>query len=132
MNKILYEASYIGSPKSFVGQITTGLELATIFIFIIYWLKEKISVKEDHSGYVVGSFVHKFKCVFLSISAFIFGTLFCLDLVGTISAYRTVILGYKNGEYQEVEGIVENYTEGQNQAFTIKGVKFQISEFVET
>lgn len=41
MNKILYEASYIGSPKSFVGQITTGLELANNFYIYYLLVKRK-------------------------------------------------------------------------------------------
>ena len=46
--------------------------------------------------------------------------------------YREDILGYKWGQYREVEGIVEDYSGSKVQTFTVNGVEFEISEYNAT
>ena len=49
-----------------------------------------------------------------------------MSTIGEIWAYKEIILGYKKGEYREVEGIVEDYRESKVDRFTVNGVEFEI------
>lgn len=45
-----------------------------------------------------------------------------------VTGYSEIILGYKSGNYREVEGIVEDYTKvREGEKFTINGVEFWVS-----
>ena len=58
-----------------------------------------------------------------------------LAFIGTGSEYTSNVNALKNGTYNEVEGIVENfdpmpYSGHKMESFTVKGVKFEYSDFV--
>lgn len=45
-----------------------------------------------------------------------------------VTGYSEIILGYKSGNYREVEGSVEDYTKvREGEKFTINGVEFWVS-----
>lgn len=132
MNKILYETSFIGNPKSFSTHIIDIIQAVGSLILIIYIIKKERSKKEEYSQDNGQYFLYMFKSAFLFVFALIWGVLSCLGVIGTIAGYREVVLGYKRGEYQEVEGIVENYTDSKTHTFTVNGVEFKVSEFVST
>ncbi len=133
MNKILYEASYIGNPKSFLNYIVSVIESIVILIFVIYMIKQEKSVKEEYSGNKGKDYLlYKFKYNFLIVCAFIWGVISWFESGAAIMGYREVVLGYKRGEYREVEGIVEDYTDSKMHTFTVNGVEFMVSEFVST
>ena len=67
------------------------------------------------------------------IVLFILGLSELLDVSNLVSKYGEIVLGYKRGEYREVEGIVEDYTDYKNNdTFTVNGVNFQISSVFYT
>ncbi len=131
MNKILYEASYIGSPKSLFDQLSSVITTIVLLILVLFMIKKARKEKETYSSNAGKEyFLYRFKYIFLSIFALILGLSGFVEVCGTISTYNEVILGYKRGEYREVEGIVEDYppSGAKVQTFTVNGVEFQISE----
>lgn len=136
MNQVLYEASYIGNPKSFFGNIMDGMTSITILIVIIvtiYALKKERRVEEEYSGNKSkGYSLYVLKFFFLSLGAFIWGVYSLFAVGGTIWLYNKDILGYKRGEYREVEGFVEDYTDAKTHTFTVNGVEFKVSAYIKT
>ena len=128
MNKILYEASYIGNPKSFsffIEDVIEAIMLLILVIVAIYTLKKERGVKEEYCEYALKHF-------FLTVFALFGGVFGLLYLVETILGYNEDILGYKRGEYREVEGFVEDYTDSKTHTFTVNGVEFKVSAYVQT
>lgn len=132
MNKILYETSFIGNPKSFSTHMIGIVESVVILILIILTIIKERSKKEEYSQDNGKYFLYMLKSAFLLIFAFAWTVFSFLYVVGTIEEYREVVLGYRKGEYREVEGIVENYTDSKMPTFTVNGVKFKISEYIST
>lgn len=136
MNKILYEASYIGNSKSFYSSVVSVIEsigILIVIIVIIYTLKKERDVEEEYRGNKDKEyFLYVFKYIFLSIFALIWGLGTLLELGGSILGYDEVILGYKRGKYREVEGFVEDYTDAKTHTFTVGGVEFTVSAYIST
>ena len=122
MNKILYEASYIGSPKCFSSHLIVTIWSIGVLILFIYGVKRERKLREDSSIYI-----------WAFIFALIWGWSSFSDIGESVSEYREVILGYKEGNYREVEGIVEDYTEHKNNdTFTVNEIEFEVSGIVST
>lgn len=122
MSRVLYEASYIGSPKGFfiIAIVVIGLILG--LISLIYEIKREYRMNKTEE-----SFTHKVNYIFASICA-VFWVIFTLIMfTGTILGYSRVILRYKRGNYREVEGIVEDYSGSKVYTFKVNGVEFEIS-----
>lgn len=53
-----------------------------------------------------------------------------IGLVSLIKEYKDVVITYKNGNYVEIEGTVENYSTVKDdiEYFTVDGVDFRCSE----
>ena len=71
---------------------------------------------------------YKFVKIFCGCAAgFIFAISVLLAL-STVPKYKAVVGAYENGEYEVVEGYVENFipmpSEGMDESFEINGVKF--------
>ena len=119
MPRVLFEVSYIGSPKGFL--LIVWLCAVSIFVWIGLIRDIKKAKRENSmcAGYVG------------VVPAGIVG--FSL-IVGVVVPYGRDILGYKwRGEYREVEGIVEDYTKTKNgYTFTIDGVEFEVSVAIPT
>lgn len=132
MNKILYEASYIGSPKIFCDQLSSVILTIVFLILVLFMLKKARQEKETYSRNAGKEyFLYRFKYIFLSIFVLILGLSSFVEVCGTILTYDDIILGYKRGEYREIEGIVEDYppSGAKVKTFTVNGVEFQISEY---
>ncbi|MDE7197412.1 MAG: hypothetical protein K2O15_00855 [Lachnospiraceae bacterium] len=122
MNKILYEASYIGSPKCFSSHLIVTIWSIGFVMLLIYAVKRERKLRKDSSRYIG-----------FAIAALIWGWSGFSDIGESVSEYREVILGYKEGNYREVEGIVEDYTEHKNNdTFTVNGIEFEVSGIVST
>ncbi len=119
MNKILYEASYIGSPKIFFDQVFTIL----LFIFGIGLSVHKLRKMKDTEEI---NLRYKINSILAYMVIVVFGIVGSMSTIGEIWAYKEIILGYKKGEYREVEGIVEDYRESKVDRFTVNGVEFEI------
>ncbi len=128
MPRVLYEASYIGNPKSFsffIEDIIESIMILILVIVAIYTLKKESGVKEEYCGYALKHFS-------LTVFALFGGVFGLLYLVSTILNYNEEILEYKRGKYSEVEGFVEDYTDSKTHTFTVNGVEFEVSAFVQT
>lgn len=134
MNQVLFEVSYIGCPKAFYEHVTSVLSSVIILAASVYWLKEEKSVKEKLSRSTIKEyFVNLYGRGFLTLFTIVWAIFCPLDIITTITGYYEDILGYKRGEYREVEGFVENYTEHKNgPTFTVDGVEFEASSAVST
>lgn len=127
MNKILYEASYVGSSKGFFNIVMVIIMLTLVCLSLVYKIRK---LKKEHSeNEEKGNFIYKGECALDYIGLTVFGTAGLIIIVIAIVVYGKVILGYKwRGEYREVEGVVEEYKDKPNFiTFTINGVKFNIS-----
>ena len=119
MPKVLFEVSYIGSPKGFL--LIVWICAVSIFVWIGSIRDIKKAKKENSMcvGYV---------------GVVLVGMVGSVTIVGRVVTYGRDILGYKWwGEYREVEGIVEDYTKTKNgYTFTIDGVEFEVSVAIPT
>lgn len=124
MNRILYEASYIGNSKIFfqnVGVITVLFLGWICFPYIVERRQRKCEKKND--------FEYILKNVLNFCFRIVFGISCVIMTIGMILAYNSAILGYKSGKYYEVEGKVENYTELKDGIkFTIDKIEFKVNK----
>lgn len=122
MNKILYEASYAGSPKIF-------FENAFIVlwgIFIVGGSARRLKKKQDKMTEEV-DFLHKSSIIMENIVIAVLGLALLMETIIIVKRYNEVILGYKRGEYFEVEGIVEDYADHPHAyTFRVNGIKFEV------
>ncbi len=132
MNRILYETSYIGNPKCFAGHLVDVIEIIGVLIIIICWFKQKKGEKEEYSESSGKEyFFYQIKSIGIFIFIFIWWIISLLDIDAFISGYRESVLGYMKGEYREIKGIVEDYTDTKNgYTFTIDGIEFEVSTIV--
>lgn len=101
MNKILFETSYIGNTYEILYII--------LFFFISFFLCFRLK-----------------KAV---VTVIIIG-LMMIYTIYLINSYIDVVIAYKNGDYVEIEGRVEDYYKslrGTSEYFTIDGVEFECS-----
>lgn len=117
MNKILFEVSYIGSPSGFfkimvfAGIWIIGLTAGTKRRNISNTTSSKINISLNRIEYIATFFLTVF---------------FLWIVIGLIITYGETILGYKMGEYKEVEGVVENYEKHPwRETFTVNNVEFE-------
>ena len=114
MNRVLFEVSYIGSPRAFL-QIVIIVGMWTIALIYSFKKKHKTDTKFEHILYKCESIVTAFMIIIFSLLIF-----------GLIITYGDVIIGYKLGEYHEVEGVVENYEKRTRiETFTVNNVEFE-------
>ncbi len=117
MNKIIFEVSYIGSPSGFFK----------IIIFAGMWIMCLIvSIKRKNILSTTSSKINIFLNRIEYITTIFLTIVFSLIVIGLIITYGEIILGYKMGEYKEVEGVVENYEKHPwRETFTVNNVKFK-------
>jgi len=118
MGNVLYEVSYQFDPMSFIPVIML------IAIPVLY-LQEKQKGGGRLTG---GSEVLLTASWVVILFVAIFAGKYQLDM------YNSVINAYKNGEYQIVEGYVENFDPmpsdgGKVESFDINGVHFSYSDY---
>lgn len=119
MNRVLFEVSYIGSPRGF---LMVAILVCVGAIVLIGSAKRKYSTNTKIEYFIYK--VHYIGTVFLII-------IFLLLMIGLIIAYGDVILSYKLGKYREVEGVVENYEKHiKTETFTVNNVKFETGSAV--
>lgn len=129
MNKILYEASYIGSSKGFANNVIVVSALVFSFIVSIFAAKKARTKKNENSSNTRKEyFTYTVHYYWYSFFAVIFGIEALITVMGLLLGYHQVVLGYKRGEYREVKGIVEEYTdEKDGYTFTVDGIEFEVN-----
>ncbi len=120
MGTVLYEASY-----TFDFMLLTPLFLMVFALFM-----PKI-IAHTYGEHPLGERAVK---VFCGVGAAI-AALFCLlSVMIEVSGYKNVVQAYRNGDYETVEGFVEDFHpmpyEGHSmESFTIGGVEFEYSDY---
>ncbi len=129
MNKILYEASYIGNARGFANNVMVVSMLIFFFIMLSYAAKKNKKKKNENSTNTGKEyFIYMAHYVWYSFFAVIFGIAALTTVMGLLLGYHQVILGYKRGEYRKVEGIVEDYMDQKDGCtFTVDGIEFEIN-----
>ena len=120
MNRVLYEASSKYEFLIFIPFVV--MFLIAMFLFIRYKLNDNENL---HNNKIFKRFMGGFVC--LAIFS-IFG------LLGQIHMYSRIVKAYEQGDYQTVEGYVENfdpmpYGGHKQESFDINGVSFSYSDF---
>lgn len=123
MGKILYECHF---HFDFMMILPFIILISTILFSIIHinYLKKKIFVP-DYAIKIVKIF---FFCIILfECVANILGIMFRIDL------YKKTVVAYQNGDYQIIEGYVENFEPMSSdgyppERFEINGIKFEYSD----
>lgn len=116
MNRVLFETGYLGDIR---GNATIMLYLAVLLLFYFWWKWEAKREKKEKAAKLM-SVASKGMLVYLII-----------EILVLIESYINIVLPYKNGDYVEIEGVVEDYREeslkGRSEYFTVDGVSFKCS-----
>ncbi len=116
MNKVLFETAYMGDIR---GIMLTVLSYGGLLLF---YLKIKSDAKIEKRENVASLFTVVAKGVLV---------MSVIGLVSLIKEYKDVVITYKNGNYVEIEGTVENYSTSLKddiEYFTVDGVDFTCYE----
>ena len=116
MNKVLFETAYMGDIR---GIMLTVLSYGGLLLF---YLKIKSNAKIEKRENVGSLFTVVAKGVLV---------MSVIGLVSLIKEYKDVVITYKNGNYVEIEGTVENYSTSLKddiEYFTVDGVDFTCYE----
>ncbi len=116
MNKVLFETAYMGDIR---GIMLTVLSYGGLLLF---YLKIKSNAKIEKRENVASLFTVVAKGVLV---------MSVIGLVSLIKEYKDVVITYKNGNYVEIEGTVENYSTSLKddiEYFTVDGVDFTCYE----
>lgn len=124
MGKVLYECHLHFELMDFLPLIMLGTTIL-FFIFLIKNLKEKGSVP------VLGIKIVK---IFFSCMIMFECILISIVIIFQIDLYKKTVIAYQNGDYQIVEGYVENFDPMPHgghkyETFEINGVKFGYSDY---
>ena len=122
MNNVLYEASF----KLDASLLIPIIMLVFIALFPKLWktLEKNNEVKIDYK--TVKTF-----CICMGAFAAVF---LIISWVSYLNMYNKTVGAYKNGQYEVVDGYVENFVpmpyEGHsNESFEINGVEFSYSDY---
>lgn len=115
MHRVVYEVS----DKDIFRVVFNIILLIGIFFFL-YWRIKSLWIKEKSRVNI------KIVLVFLIVD----GIIFAISMISMIVGYRDIIVAYQNGDYIEIEGMVEDYDDGRDsyETFTLDGVKFECSD----
>lgn len=125
MGNILYETEFKFELPILIPFILL------IAAFAMPKMKEKAvaqnDIKTNKEFEKVFMIIFRIFCVFMILIELVIGTF----------QYKNIVLAYRNGNYQTVEGYVENYTPmpyggHSEESFTINGVEFAYSDFIIT
>ena len=123
MNNVLYEAT-----SKFDFSILAVPLIIIIFASVFPWI-----IKKSYKGKNLSLNI-KFVKIFC-LCAIVFVTLLSsVVLIAQFNMYNETVGAYNRGEYQTVEGYVENFVpmpyEGHtNESFEINGIKFSYSDY---
>ena len=117
MGKILYECHFEFDP---MAVILFGVVLGA---FLLSLISKKRSRKED----IMSIKRTKIMCWCFILFGIVTGCML-------VDMYKKTVIAYQNGDYQIVEGYVENFDPmphggHKHESFEIKGVKFEYSDF---
>lgn len=117
MDEVLFEVSYIGSPRGFLHTVMFFGGMS-ILLVSNYRKRHMTNTKKEY-------ILYKIKI----IGTIFFSILYLVMIFGLILTYCQIILVYKMGGYCEVEGVVENYTKYlRTETFTVDTVEFETGE----
>lgn len=122
MGKILYECHFNFNVMSFLPFVLL-VEMILLRIFLIKNLKKKgfVPALKMKIVKIVLSCMITFACIF-----------YLIYIISQIDLYKKIVIAYQNGDYQIVEGYVENFEPMSSdgyppEKFEIDGVKFEYS-----
>lgn len=114
MNKVLFEVNWFGNLYG-TGSILMGLCIGVIFLWgtIFNWKRVK---KEDAIKPIKA--LSKIMVIFAAV-------IMILVIVGISVDYVNIVVSYRNGNFIEIEGVVEDYAISHKQeTFILDGVEF--------
>ena len=121
MNNILFEATFH----------LDIMFLIPVFMIIFILLFPKIWKNSWKDKYTIISY--KIVKIFCGCAAAYIFVITLILAFSTVSSYKTTVVAYEKGEYEVVEGYVENFvpmpSEGMDESFEINGVKFSYSDY---
>ena len=125
MNDILYEAT-----SKFDFSFITIPIIIIVFMLVLPWIIKIVC--ESQNRKLNTKFVNLFCLIGIVFVIF----LSSIALIGQLDMYNKIVVAYSQGEYQIVEGYVENfdpmpYSGHKNESFEINGVKFSYSDYNE-
>ena len=126
MSNVLYEAT-----SKFDFSILTIPIIMIIFILVFPWIMKKSYEGKDEKLNIIFVIFVKLFC----LCGIAFVTLWsAVALIAQLNMYNKTVGAYGRGEYQIVEGYVENFDpmpyEGHtDESFEINGVKFSYSDY---
>jgi len=135
MGTVLYEASY----RTEMGIPIAGLLLAACIWVLIHNIREFRDKKQHNKKFekyphypkeALGEQVVGIILSALSIPLMIF--CFIIVLTSQFDMHKNIITAYRNGQYETVEGYVENFepknSDNPVECFTINGIPFEYSD----
>ena len=126
MSHVLYETNY-QLPSN------ASIPFLVFFVFLSFFLKEIKASRAEKAGCAAKSGTnHRFQIGFLSFSLPIIIFVCIFFVCRQADFYKTVTLPYREGQYETVEGYVENfdpmpYGGHDTESFDIDGVHFEYS-----
>ena len=128
MNTVLYEAI-----SKFDYTIFT-VPLIIIAGFFLFPIVTKKYYEEKYAEEQNSKFDPNFVKQFCHMGMIFVATLFAIALIAQLSMYHKTVGAYKRGDYQIVEGYVENfdpmpYDGHKHESFEIDGVLFSYSDY---
>ena len=126
MNRVLYEASFEFDPFH-LGPIFIMIFVVIFIAVFPFILKHKLNNNKNHYNY------KSIKSLYIAGFGF-FATFSLGVLLGQIDMYNKIVKAYEQGNYQIVEGYIENfdpmpYGGHKEESFDINGVHFSYSDF---
>ena len=122
MNSVLYEIAFEPDIMFFIP----------VFMCIAFLVFPKIWKKQQKGKYTMKAYkMIKIFCGVCFSFAFVMSILTCISMA---SLYEKTVVAYKNGDYETVEGYVENFIpmpyDGHSvESFEINGVGFSYSDY---
>lgn len=117
MNKVLFEIRHMGDISGNI-QLIVG---AAALILLYFWAKSNENKAKREKDAKLFSTVSKVVLTYI-----------VLLMVFRIKDYKDIVISYKNGNYVEIEGTVENYSTSLKEDveyFTVDGVRFECSYY---
>ena len=114
MNKVLFETGYMEDISGGI-QLIVGVAMVVVFYF---WAKRNEKEKGEKDAKVFSAVS---KGVLIYVMALV---------LSWINDYKNIVIPYKNGNYVEIVGTVENYSTSLKENveyFTVDGVRFKCS-----
>ena len=127
MNTVLYEA-----PTGY-GNIVLSMAIPAVMLLFLIMIPPINHWKETSAG-AMRPAGRRYPVLYLALGGIFVAVCAYIVLKSQLEMYRRVIVPYENGQYEIVEGYVQNFVpmprEGHsNEMFDINGVHFEYSDY---